>query len=259
MTQFKDKQQRFGADAASVGLFTYPILQVADILLYNPHGVPVGEDQRQHVELSRGLAKRFNSRYGETFTVPEVFVQKAAAKIYDLQNPAAKMSKSAASPAGLINLLDPDKVIAKRIKSAVNEAMRAVGDVNKYVTDTEPFKLKGEDQRERLATVLHTLIQCVSDLNTILAPFLPHASNRVHAFIGGEGEFMPMPVVEQVQGLDEGDKDRTYPIITGEYSTTPRWESRPVTVGAPIAKPTGVFVKLDEAVVDEELARLEQP
>lgn len=152
-----------------------------------------------------------------------------------------------------------DLLAKQRIKSAVNEAMRAVGDVNKYVTDTEPFKLKGEDQRERLATVLHTLIQCVSDLNTILAPFLPHASNRVHAFIGGEGEFMPMPVVEQVQGLDEGDKDRTYPIITGEYSTTPRWESRPVTVGAPIAKPTGVFVKLDEAVVDEELARLEQP
>ena len=121
MTQFKDKQQRFGADSASVGLFTYPILQVADILLYNPHGVPVGEDQRQHVELSRDLAKRFNTRYGDTFTVPEVIVQKEAAKIYDLQNPSAKMSKSAASPAGLINLLDPDKVIAKRIKSAVTD------------------------------------------------------------------------------------------------------------------------------------------
>jgi methionyl-tRNA synthetase len=151
------------------------------------------------------------------------------------------------------------ELLAKqRIKAAVNEAMRAVGDVNKYVTDTEPFKLKGEDQRERLATVLHTLIQCVSDLNTILAPFLPHASNRVHAFIGGEGEFTPMPVVEEVNGLDEGDKDRSYPIITGDYSATPRWESRPVTVGAPIAKPTGVFVKLDESVVDEELERLQQ-
>ncbi|WP_404384797.1 methionine--tRNA ligase [Knoellia locipacati] len=146
----------------------------------------------------------------------------------------------------------------QRIKAAVGEAMRAVGDVNKYVTDTEPFKLKGGDQRERLATVLHTLIQCVSDLNTILAPFLPHASNRVHAFIGGEGEFTPMPVLEEVNGLDEGDADRTYPIITGEYSTTPRWESRPVTVGAPIAKPTGVFVKLDESVVEEELERLRQ-
>ncbi|MCC9146052.1 MULTISPECIES: tryptophan--tRNA ligase [unclassified Arthrobacter] len=121
MTQFKDKQQRFGSDSASVGLFTYPILQVADILLYQPHGVPVGEDQRQHVELSRDLAKRFNTRFGDTFVVPEVFIQKEAAKIYDLQNPAAKMSKSAASPAGLINLLDEDKVIAKRIKSAVTD------------------------------------------------------------------------------------------------------------------------------------------
>lgn len=121
MTQFKDKQQRFGADAASVGLFTYPILQVADILLYQPHGVPVGEDQRQHVELSRDLAKRFNTRYGETFTVPEAFIQKEGAKIYDLQNPTAKMSKSAASPAGLINLLDDEKTVAKRIRSAVTD------------------------------------------------------------------------------------------------------------------------------------------
>ncbi|CAN7323774.1 methionine--tRNA ligase [Knoellia sp. LjRoot47] len=151
-----------------------------------------------------------------------------------------------------------DLLAKQRIKAAVGEAMRAVGDVNKYVTDTEPFKLKGEDQRERLATVLHTLIQCVSDLNTILAPFLPHASNRVHAFLGGQGEFTPMPVVEEVSGLDEGDRDRSYPIITGEYTGTPRWESRPVTVGAAIAKPTGVFVKLDESVVEEELARLQQ-
>jgi methionyl-tRNA synthetase len=151
-----------------------------------------------------------------------------------------------------------DLLARQRIKSAINEAMRAVGEVNKYVTDTEPFKLKGEDQRERLATVLHTLIQCVSDLNTILAPFLPHAANRVHAFIGGQGEFIPMPVVEDVHGLD-GDADRTYPVITGSYSSTPRWESRPVAVGAPIAKPTGVFVKLDESVVEEELERLREP
>ncbi|UWX97890.1 tryptophan--tRNA ligase [Arthrobacter zhaoxinii] len=134
MTQFKDKQQRFGADSASVGLFTYPILQVADILLYQPHGVPVGEDQRQHVELSRDLAKRFNTRFGDTFVVPEVFIQKEAAKIYDLQNPTAKMSKSAASPAGLINLLDEDKVIAKRIKSAVTDD----GSEVRFDRDTKP-------------------------------------------------------------------------------------------------------------------------
>ena len=121
MIQFKDKSLQHGSDHASVGLFTYPILQAADILLYQPHGVPVGEDQRQHIELSRDLAQRFNSRYGETFQVPEAFIQKESAKIYDLQNPTAKMSKSAESPAGLINLLDDPKVTAKRIKSAVTD------------------------------------------------------------------------------------------------------------------------------------------
>ncbi|HSU70589.1 MAG TPA: tryptophan--tRNA ligase [Micrococcaceae bacterium] len=122
MTQFKDKTAKNGQDAASVGLFTYPMLMAADILLYQPHGVPVGEDQRQHIELSRDLANRFNTRYGQTFEVPEAFIQKESAKIYDLQEPSRKMSKSAASPAGLINLLDDPKVTAKRIKSAVTDA-----------------------------------------------------------------------------------------------------------------------------------------
>jgi methionyl-tRNA synthetase len=145
----------------------------------------------------------------------------------------------------------------QRVKAAVAEAMRTVGEVNKYVTDTEPFKLKGDDQRERLATVLHTLVQCVSDLNTILSPFLPHSSNAVHAAIGGSGQFMPMPVVQEVSGLDD-DADRSYPVVTGEYTGTPTWASRPVDVGAVVAKPTPIFTKLDESVVGEELARLEQ-
>jgi len=145
----------------------------------------------------------------------------------------------------------------QRVKAAVAEAMRAVGEVNKYVTDTEPFKLKGDDQRERLATVLHTLVQCVSDLNTILSPFLPHSANAVHAAIGGSGQFMPMPVVQEVSGLDD-DADRSYPVVTGEYTGTPTWASRPVDVGAAVAKPTPIFTKLDESVVAEELARLEQ-
>ena len=122
MTQFKDKASKQGADSASVGLFTYPVLQAADILLYQPDGVPVGEDQRQHVELSRDLAQRFNARFGETFVVPEPLIQKESAKIYDLQNPTAKMSKSASSVTGLINLLDEPKVTAKRIRSAVTDA-----------------------------------------------------------------------------------------------------------------------------------------
>ena len=121
MTQFKDKSQKAGSDSASVGLFTYPILQAADILLYQPKAVPVGEDQRQHLELTRDLAERFNSRYGETFTMPEAHILKETAKIYDLQNPTAKMSKSAADPKGLVNLMDDDSTIMKKIKSAVTD------------------------------------------------------------------------------------------------------------------------------------------
>lgn len=121
MTQFKDKSAKQGQDRTTVGLFTYPVLMAADILLYRPQLVPVGEDQRQHLELTRTLAERFNSRYGETFVVPEGFIPQGAAKIFDLQNPTAKMSKSADNPKGCINLLDDPKVSIKRIKSAVTD------------------------------------------------------------------------------------------------------------------------------------------
>ena len=121
MTQFKDKTQKGGVENSSVGLFTYPILQAADILLYQPKSVPVGEDQRQHLELTRDLAMRFNSRFGDTFTIPEAHILKETAKIYDLQNPTAKMSKSAADPKGLINLMDEPAAITKKIKSAVTD------------------------------------------------------------------------------------------------------------------------------------------
>jgi tryptophanyl-tRNA synthetase len=122
MTQFKDKSSKQGQEAASVGLFTYPILQAGDILLYQAVDVPVGEDQRQHVELTRDLANRFNSRFGETFRVPKPYILKDTAKIYDLQNPTAKMSKSAESAAGLIWLLDDPKVTEKKIMRAVTDA-----------------------------------------------------------------------------------------------------------------------------------------
>ncbi|MEO7422057.1 MAG: methionine--tRNA ligase [Ornithinibacter sp.] len=145
-----------------------------------------------------------------------------------------------------------------RQKAAIAEAMRVVGEVNAYVSRTEPFKLKGADERERLATVLHTLVQCVSDLNTIMAPFVPHASNRVHTVLGGQGELVPMPRLDTVPGLDAGDEGRSYPIITGDYSATPRWASTPVLVGTQISKPAPVFTKLDESVVEEELARAGQ-
>jgi tryptophanyl-tRNA synthetase len=121
MTQFKDKSARMGAEGTSVGLFTYPILQVADILIYHANQVPVGEDQRQHIELTRNLAERFNGRYGETFTVPEAYILRETAKIFDLQDPGSKMSKSGSSPKGIIDLLDDPKASAKKIKSAVTD------------------------------------------------------------------------------------------------------------------------------------------
>ncbi|NYH91741.1 tryptophan--tRNA ligase [Actinopolymorpha rutila] len=126
MTQFKDKTQKQGVEGATVGLFTYPVLMAADILLYQTDAVPVGEDQRQHLELSRDLAQRFNSRYGRTFRVPEPFILADTAKIYDLQDPTAKMSKSSSSPTGIIDLLDDPKTSAKRIRSAVTDSGREI-------------------------------------------------------------------------------------------------------------------------------------
>ncbi|MFF0542704.1 tryptophan--tRNA ligase [Nocardia thailandica] len=134
MTQFKDKSAKQGAENATVGLFTYPVLMAADILLYRPHQVPVGEDQRQHLELTRNLAQRFNTRFKKTFVVPEPHIVKGTAKIYDLQDPTAKMSKSAASDAGLINLLDDPKVTAKKVRSAVTDTGREI----RYDVENKP-------------------------------------------------------------------------------------------------------------------------
>jgi len=126
MTQFKDKSQKHGTDSTTVGLFTYPVLQAADVLLYDTGLVPVGEDQRQHLELARDVAQRFNARFPDTFVVPDVMIQKATAKIYDLQDPTAKMSKSAATEAGLISLLDDPAKTAKKIRSAVTDSEREI-------------------------------------------------------------------------------------------------------------------------------------
>ncbi len=126
MTQFKDKSGKHGAEGTTLGLFTYPVLMAADILLYGADQVPVGEDQRQHLELTRDLAGRFNGRYGTTFTVPEPHIVASTAKIHDLQDPTSKMSKSAASQSGVIDLLEDPRVIAKRIRSAVTDAEREI-------------------------------------------------------------------------------------------------------------------------------------
>ena len=151
-----------------------------------------------------------------------------------------------------------------RQRAGIAEAMRLVGETNAYVSRTEPFKLKGDDQRERLGTILHTLAQCVSDLNVMLSPFLPHSSNAVDAVLGGDGTLTPMPRLEEVLDFDDAVEGlpeavpqvRTYPVITGDYSGFAPWASRPVEAGTPIAKPRPVFTKLDPSVVEEELARL---
>ncbi|HEY0952766.1 class I tRNA ligase family protein, partial [Nocardioides sp.] len=146
-----------------------------------------------------------------------------------------------------------DLIGRHRQKQAIGEAMRAVAEVNKYVSDTEPWKLKGDDQRDRLGTILHVVAQCVADLNLVLSPFLPFSANEVDRALGGAGDLAPMPRLEEVDDLDGG---APYPIITGEYSGFPAWERRPIVPGTPVVKPTPIFTKLDPSVVDEELARL---
>jgi tryptophanyl-tRNA synthetase len=138
MIQFKDKSSKEGQDQASVGLFTYPVLQAADILLYQADQVPVGEDQRQHLELSRTLATRFNYRFGPTFVPPQPYILADVAKIYDLQDPTAKMSKSSSSPQGIIDVLDDPAVIRKKIARAVTDTgseVRADPDAKPGVTN----------------------------------------------------------------------------------------------------------------------------
>ncbi|EJZ87148.1 methionine--tRNA ligase [Winkia sp. UMB3158] len=145
-----------------------------------------------------------------------------------------------------------------RQKAALSEAMRLVGEANRYVAETQPFKLKAEEELPRLGTILWTLAQVVSDLNLLLSPFLPFSANAIDKVMGGEGKVAPMPHIEEVEDLDVKAEDgsaRVYPIITGDYTSAPKWERHAVTVGTPIAKPKPVFQKLDEDVVQEELDR----
>ncbi|MDO5672040.1 MAG: methionine--tRNA ligase [Actinomycetaceae bacterium] len=147
-----------------------------------------------------------------------------------------------------------------RQKAALAEIMRLVGEANKYVAETQPFKMKDPSLQGRLATVLHTLAQVVADLNLMFSPFLPHSANAVDKILGGEGTIAPMPQIMEVEDLDITNDDgspRAYPIITGDYSSAPAWGRHEVKVGTPIEKPAGVFTKLDESVIEEELARFD--
>lgn len=140
-----------------------------------------------------------------------------------------------------------------RQRAAISEIMHLVGEANAYVSATEPFKLKAEEERPRLLTILHVLAQVVTDLNTMLAPFLPFSANEVEKVLGGTLKVAPMPRIEEVDDLDA---DGSYPIITGDYTNVPAWGHRPVTVGAPVAKPKPIFRKLDPSIIEEELERL---
>ncbi|UFU03799.1 methionine--tRNA ligase [Ruania suaedae] len=171
----------------------------------------------------------------------------AAGELADVDRDILAITNTAFSTVG-------SAIEANRQRHAISEAMRAVSEVNRYVSETQPWKLKTDP--ERLATVLHTTTQAVSDCNTILAPFLPHSAQDVHTTFGGTGTFAPQPRIEEVTDLD--DDTRHYPVITGDYSQVPSWQSRPVTPGTPIGKPTPVFTKLDDSIVTEELERLRE-
>ncbi|GCE42781.1 tryptophan--tRNA ligase [Rhodococcus sp. NPDC057014] len=194
MTQFKDKSSKQGSENASVGLFTYPVLMAADILLYRPQRVPVGEDQRQHLELARDLAQRFNTRFGKAFVIPEAQIIKGTAKIYDLQDPTSKMSKSGPSPAGLINLLDDPKVSAKKIKSAVTDNEREI----RYDPQAKPGVSNLLTIQSALSgTPVETLVagyegKGYGDLKTdtadVLAEFVTPLKAKVEGYLSDEAE-----------------------------------------------------------------------
>jgi len=194
MTQFKDKAAKQQADRVSVGLFTYPVLQAADILLYNADRVPVGEDQRQHVELTRDLAQRFNSRFGKVFTVPEPYIPPGAAKIQDLADPTAKMSKSTSVPVGIVNLLDDPKVNAKKIRSAVTDAEREIRydperkpgvsnllTIYSSLTDRKVSELEGEYVGKGYG-------ELKKDLAEIVAEFTAPLAGRVRGYLDDPAE-----------------------------------------------------------------------
>ena len=162
--------------------------------------------------------------WGNLVNRTATMVAKSFGEIPPLRRRSSRSTRRSSPPSAAASTTVGDLLGRHRLRAATAEAMRIVGEVNKYVTVTEPYKMKDESQRERLATVLHVAVQCVSDCNTLLAPFLPHAANKVHLVLGGEGEFVPMPRIEQVDELDpdNGAGLLSYPVITGDYTATPR-------------------------------------
>jgi methionyl-tRNA synthetase len=149
-----------------------------------------------------------------------------------------------------------DLIAKHRQKAAIGEAMKVVAEANKYLSEQAPWKLKADDEKPRMATILHVALQVVSDANTLLTPFLPHSAQKVFELLGGVGVHAPMPSILEVEDLDGGP---SYPVLTGDYATGARWASVPLAAGTPLAAPKPVFRKLDPSVVDEELTRLSAP
>lgn len=176
MTQFKEKAARREADFVSAGLFTYPALQAADILLYDADEVPVGDDQRQHVEITRDVAVRFNHRFGETFVVPKAVHPKAGARVMDLQDPTSKMSKSASSDSGIVYMLDDDAAIAKKFKRAVTDSEGVV----KHDRDTKPGV---SNLLEILSASTGTSVESLVSAYTQYGPLKKDAADAVIAML----------------------------------------------------------------------------
>jgi tryptophanyl-tRNA synthetase len=192
MTQFKDKSARREQDFISAGLFTYPALQAADILLYDADEVPVGEDQRQHIEITRDIAIRFNHRYGDTFVLPKAVTPKAGARVMDLQDPTSKMSKSGDGDAGLVYLLDEPAVVLKKFKRAVTDSDSEV----RFDRDTKPgvsnlleiLSACTGDTPQQLAERYSQYGPLKADTGEAVVELLRPIQSRYHDLIGDRGE-----------------------------------------------------------------------
>lgn len=199
MTQFKDKSSKREGDFVSAGLFTYPALQAADILLYDANEVPVGEDQRQHVEITRDIAIRFNHRFGDTFVIPKSVHPKAGARVMDLQDPTSKMSKSAGTDSGIIYMLDDNASIEKKFKRAVTDSENIV----RFDRENKPgvsnlleiLAATTSDTPENLAGKYEQYGPLKNDTAQAVIAMLEPIRNRYNELVGDKGELMRLLTV----------------------------------------------------------------
>lgn len=219
MTQFKDKSAKREADFVSAGLFTYPALQAADILLYDANEVPVGEDQRQHVEITRDIAIRFNHRFGDTFVIPKSTHPKAGARVMDLQDPTSKMSKSANTDSGIIYLLDDNSTIEKKCKRAVTDSENEVRfdrQAKPGVTNLlEILSAATGTPPEKLADGYSQYGQLKNDTAQALIAVIEPIRNRYHELISDPGELTRLLALgnERARNVASETLDRAHKAI----------------------------------------------